>query len=444
MMKQYEKYKPSGVEWLGDIPEHWNVMRLKYLFSFGKGLNITKENLVNNGISVINYGQVHSKANKGTIIIDQLIRYVSEDYLLKNKQSLVNKGDFIVADTSEDLDGVGNCVYVDRNSCLFAGYHTIILKSLIGNKNKYFSYLFLSNEWRSQLRSRVSGIKVYSITKGILSDNTVVTPTPIEQEQIVAFLDENCDLIDCVIKNRLKQIELLRQERQTIIYNAVTRGIDKDIELKSAKTEWIGYIPKHWDEWKISRAFRQIGSGTTPKSGLPEYYEDGTEPWINTGDLNDGELFDCSRRITIKALNEHSTLKVYDENTLLVALYGATIGKVSLLKFNACTNQACCAIGKSSVIDMQFAFYWFIANKQNLINLSYGGGQPNISQDIIRELRIPTPPKEEQLQIVEFIGLKTNKMDSVIQKYERQIELLKEYKAALISQAVTGAIHIRK
>lgn len=132
------RVKVSGIEWIESIPEDWEVDRLKSRFSFGKGLPITKENLRESGVSVISYGQIHSKHNVGTRVKQELVRYVDESYLVTNASSLVTKGDFVFADTSEDVNGCGNCVYVDDDITLFAGYHTIILKSKSDVNNKLY------------------------------------------------------------------------------------------------------------------------------------------------------------------------------------------------------------------------------------------------------------------------------------------------------------------
>ena len=211
-------------------------------------------------------------------------------------------------------------------------------------------------------------------------------------------------------------------------------------KYKDSGVDWLGEIPSEWEVWKVSRLFKQIGSGTTPKSGTAEYYENGTIPWVNTGDLNNGYISDCSTYITQKAFNDHSTLKIYEKGTLLVAMYGATIGKIAITKFRACTNQACCSLVSSKLIDTKFAFYWFLANKENIINLSYGGGQPNISQDVVKHLHIPICNIPEQLSIVRFLDHKTGQIDRFIASRQKQIELLKEQKAAIINKAVTKGI----
>lgn len=212
-------------------------------------------------------------------------------------------------------------------------------------------------------------------------------------------------------------------------------------KYKASKLSWLGEIPDEWVEWKVSRLFNKITSGTTPKAGTPEYYENGTIPWINTGDLNDSYLFDCKNYITEKAFKDHSTLKICDVDTLIIAMYGATIGKTAITKFKACTNQACCNLSESNIVDTKFAYYWFLASKEDIINLSYGGGQPNISQDVIKTLKISIPSQSEQLTIVNFLDYKTNQIDKFIANRQKQIELLKEQKAGIINKAVTKGIN---
>ena len=143
-------------------------------------------------------------------------------FLQSNPESLVNKGDFLVADTSEDIGGCGNAVYIDRNMTLFAGYHTIILKSLVGENNKYLAYLFKTDAWRSQIRTKVSGVKLFSISKKILSMNTVILPPPEEQSQIVDALDQKCKEIDSIIVEKETLMSELEQYKRALIYDTVT------------------------------------------------------------------------------------------------------------------------------------------------------------------------------------------------------------------------------
>ena len=215
------KLKDSGIEWIGRIPEYWEVKKTKYCFEFGKGLPITKENLEDSGISVISYGQIHSKQNNGTSVNSSLIRFVNESYLRTNPLSLVHKNDFIFADTSEDLDGCGNCVYIDTKEPIFAGYHTIIFRSKQPDA-KYFAYLFLTDCWRSQIRKVASGVKLFSITQKILKETSVVIPPLSEQKEIANYLDDKCTEIDAVIADKQKQLETLDEYKKSLIFEYVT------------------------------------------------------------------------------------------------------------------------------------------------------------------------------------------------------------------------------
>ena len=217
---------PSGIDWIGDVPKGWETKRFNDLFRTGKGLSFTKADLVKEGIPVISYGQVHSKDNKGTRITDELIRFVPEEIAKGGESSQVHVGDFIFADTSEDLDGCGNCVYVDKEIGLYAGYHSVIATSKRKVSNAYLAYLFLTNCWRSQLRCRVSGIKVFSISQSIINQSTVILPPSDEQRAIAEHLDAKCVEIDRLIETKRQKIETLKEYKKSVIYEAVTGKTD--------------------------------------------------------------------------------------------------------------------------------------------------------------------------------------------------------------------------
>lgn len=214
--------KDSGIEWIDKIPKEWKSIRLKNLFEFGKGLSITKDNLIDEGIPVISYGQIHSKQTSGVELQPHLFRYVDKNYLDSNPQSIVHSGDFIFADTSEDLEGCGNAVFVSKEMNLFAGYHTIILVNKKSLSNKYYAYLFRSDLWRSQIRSKVSGVKLFSISKKILSDAILLVPTDNEMNQIVNYLDAKCAEIDNLISKKEQYINEIENYKKSLIYEYVT------------------------------------------------------------------------------------------------------------------------------------------------------------------------------------------------------------------------------
>ena len=208
---------------------------------------------------------------------------------------------------------------------------------------------------------------------------------------------------------------------------------------KDSDVEWLGEIPEHWEIMKTTHVFNKIGSGTTPTSTDTKYY-DGEINWLQTGDLTDNIISETSKKITYKALKDFSTLKIYPKNSLVIAMYGATIGKAGILDIETATNQACCVLSNAKQILEKYAFYWFLASKNNIISMGYGGGQPNISQDLIKSLRITIPTRDEQRKIASFLDDKTAQIDEVISQKEKLIELLKERKQIVINDAVTKGL----
>lgn len=217
--------------------------------------------------------------------------------------------------------------------------------------------------------------------------------------------------------------------------------MEKYDNYKDSGIEWIGEIPEHWEVKKVNYCFAQIGSGTTPTAGKSEYYENGEFNWLQTGDLNDNEIFETSKKVTQEALNEYSTLRFYPKNSLVIAMYGATIGKTGLLRIESTTNQACCVLSKPKNLNHRFVFYWLNYVKPHVISLSYGGGQPNINQEQIRNLKIQCPPPEEQTAIANYLDRKTAEIDELIADKKRLLELYEEEKTAIINQAVTKGIN---
>lgn len=213
---------PSDVDWIEHIPLGWEIKPFKEIFRTGKGLSFTKADLVNEGVPVISYGQVHSKQNSGTRIDDELIRFVPNEITNGGDTSKVYVGDFIFADTSEDLDGCGNCVYVDKEIGLYAGYHSVVAHSKRKKSNLYLAYLFLTNCWRSQIRCRVSGIKVFSISQSIIKQATIILPPVEEQIAIATYLNKKCTEIDNLIAAKQQKIEMLKEYKKSLIFECVT------------------------------------------------------------------------------------------------------------------------------------------------------------------------------------------------------------------------------
>lgn len=219
--------KESGVKYLGTIPKHWEVRKLKSLFSLGNGLNITKENFVSCGIPCVNYGEIHSKYPCRLDIAIHKLPLVSKEYLRIKPQSLLQKGDFVFADTSEDIEGSGNFTSIQSSESIFAGYHTIILKPKSEINSLYFSFLFDSLGIRHQIRKEVCGVKVYSITKAILKEVQLIIPPLQEQKAIASYLDTQITKIDLAIEKTKQQIALIKEYKTSLINQAICGRIQQ-------------------------------------------------------------------------------------------------------------------------------------------------------------------------------------------------------------------------
>ena len=213
----------------------------------------------------------------------------------------------------------------------------------------------------------------------------------------------------------------------------------KYAEYKDTGVEWLGEIPSHWEMWKLSHAYNEIGSGTTPSTSNEENFE-GDIPWVTTGELRENIILDTKKKVSQKTIELFPTLRKYPSGSVAIAMYGATIGRLGILGVEATTNQACCVMTTSKVLDNKYLFYWLQAFKNEIIQLSSGGGQPNINQEKVASLKISAPLVEDQVTIVNFLDHETAKIDSLISKQEKLIELLKEKRQAVISHAVTKGL----
>lgn len=217
--------KPTNIDWLPQIPAHWDVKMFKHLYRTRTGITFTKAQLEDKGERVISYGQIHSKLNWYSSVNPELIRYIPESLTNGCDGALAYKGDFLFADTSEDFEGCGNCIYVDTEEPIYAGYHTILAKKNNEEHGEYLAFLFASTNWRGQVRSAVNGVKVYSITQTILNNTSVILPPVNEQKQIADYIQSAIKPIDAEITRCQQKIALLTERKQILINDVVTGKI---------------------------------------------------------------------------------------------------------------------------------------------------------------------------------------------------------------------------
>ena len=441
-MKKYDSYKDSGIEWIGVIPEHWAESKIKYLSKepsslFIDGDWIESKVIVEQGIRYITTGNI-----KVGYYSEQGSGFISEETFAELKCTEVFEGDLVISRLNNPIGRA--CIIPNLNNRIVTSVDNVIFRPDSSVNKFYLLHLFCSKEYFEITDLISRGATMQRISRGLYGNIKIPLPPIKEQNAIASYLDKKTTQIDHLIAKKEQFIQFLEEERVAVINQAVTKGLDPNVPMKDSGIEWLGEIPEHWELWKISHAFKRIGSGTTPESGNPTYHENGTINWLNTGDLNDGEVASCNKRITEQAMIDYTSLKIFPAGSLIMAMYGATIGKTGIIKFDTTTNQACCVFCEGEIIDLKFLQYWFLAKKENIINLAIGGGQPNISQNILKDIRVNCTSITEQLSIVKYLDLKTKEIDLVKSKAYQEIELLKEYKTALISEVVSGKVDVRE
>lgn len=434
---RYDNYTDTGEFWIKSIPASWKIRRLKSCFTFGKGLPITKADLMEEGIPVISYGQVHAKYNTGTGLSDSLYRFVPNAFLESHPQCLVHKNDFIFADTSEDRNGCGNCAFVDKETLLFAGYHSIILRNRDSEDNKYLAYLFLTDAWRSQIRAKVDGVKLFSISKTILGSTNVILPSREEQDQIVRYLDWKVSRINHLIHGYQREIALLKERRMTLINDAVTKGIHRDVPMQHTDSNWMGDIPAHWKTLPAKRIFERQRREPLPNDDVVTCFRDGqvtlrknrrttgfTESIQETGYQHI-----CKGDLVIHAMDAFAgAIGVSDSDGKGTPVYSVCTPKID---------------------GIENYYFMYVLRKMaftGYIQSLYRGIRERSSSftfDIFSKQYLPIPTIEEQQEIVNYIELHSSRLSIAADAIQKEIDLLREYRTRLISDVVTGQVDVR-
>lgn len=450
-----EGIKQTVRDWYGDFPSQWDTIKFRLGFSFSKGLNITKEDLVDEGIPVISYGQVHAKDNPGTGIIDSLLRYVPDTYLAKNKSCLVHDGDFIFADTSEDYAGVGNVAFVDRETTLFAGYHSIVARPILATMYpKYYAYLFLTDCWRDQVRANVMGVKVFSVTNKLLRDTFILVPPIEEQKRIVAYLDDECSKMDEIIVTIRQQIDILKEYKKSLVTNAVTKGIDDSADVQDSGT-WIGSIPVGWEMSKIkylvdgSQAY-PIGDGDHGMIKADDYLTEGI-PYIRVLNLTWGNGLSMEDIVYIdESMNSKIKNSELHPNDILIAKTGATIGKTAIVPDWMPRSNTTSHVGKITLPKTHCPKFFYHQMNSDVIQLQIAdlsamqSTRPELGIEGLKNLVVVVPPIEVQESIANYLDSCCEAIDAVIESKQTQLDVMTDRKASLIFEYVTGKRRVKE
>jgi len=213
--------------------------------------------------------------------------------------------------------------------------------------------------------------------------------------------------------------------------------------MKSSGIEWIGEIPQDWLRCKIKNVCMTIGSGTTPSSHISEYYDGGTINWIQSGDIyGKSVVSDVATQVTFTALRSIGSLRIYTAPFIVIAMYGGSVGNIAISLIDACTNQACCCLMPSSDVDLKYLYYWLSTCKADFLVKAEGGGQPNISQEKIKNQWMYKPPYRTQCCISTYLDTKCTEIDALTTDIQAQIETLEQYKRSVITEAVTKGLNM--
>jgi type I restriction enzyme S subunit len=427
-MKKYDKYKDTNIEWLGEIPENWDLTKFRWLGDFNK--NLVKDKVDN--------FKVLSLTIKGVIQRDLDSNYGKFPTSFSTYQ-LVKPDDIVIC--LFDMDVTPRIVGISDQEGIISPAYTIMSTKETVDANYIFYYL-LEQDRNKSLLYNGTGLRRTLTRTRFANLPTIIPPLP-EQTKISSYLDNKTSLIDKLINNNKKLIKLLEEKRTALINKVITKGLDPNVKMKDSGIEWIGEIPEHWEVMRLSYC-SFIGSGTTPKSDDEKYYQSGDVNWLITGDLKSKYITNTSRKITEKALEDYSTLKEYPIDSVVIAMYGATIGAVSILKVCSTVNQACAVITPRYGLLYEFLYYFLLGNKEKLLSDSVGGGQPNVSQSILKSQIIAFPSNNEQKEIIILLNERLALIEKDIEIFNKENKLLKEYRQSLISNVVTGKVDVRE
>ena len=425
--------------WVGSRDCDWSF--LSHEVTYFKGLGITKEDLVDDGVPVISYGQIHAKNNDGVHLRRDMLRYIPRELTEGNETCRLRRGDIVFADTSEDVEGVGNCILVDTDDEVYAGYHTLVARPKKQNSGAYLARLFQSVAWRSQIQSRICGIKVFSITRKILKGVSILTPSEEIQNKIVAYLDEKTAAIDAHVAVLEKKLAAYTRLKTSVINRAVTRGLNLKAKLKDSGVDWIGKVPAEWEVTHLKRLTKKIGSGKTPSGGAEIYSAEGVMFLRSQNVYDEGLLLDDVAFISHDIDSEMASTRVFYGDVLL-NITGGSIGRccVYTRHEHANVNQHVCIIRADAnhVHNTYIKYFWNTLGQVYLRLSQLGGNRESLNFEQIGNAPFPCPRLAEQIAIADYLDAECAKIDKMAELVTREIELYKKLKRSLVNEVMTG------
>ena len=420
-MRRYESYKDSGVEWLGEIPSHWEVKKMKFLFKDTSIKNKPDETL----LSVTQ--------NRGVIPRDWL-----EERTVMPSGSLetfkfIEKDDFAISLRSFE----GGLEICHHDGIISPAYTVLKYNKKLLN-NGYYKYLFKCQKFISEMQTSIVGIREgKNISYEELKYSFIPIPQTNEQQKIAQFLDDKTAKIDQAVDLTEKQIALLKEHKQILIQNAVTRGLNPDVPLKDSGVEWIGQVPEHWEVSSLGKMLLPVSEKNKPNLPLLSITR---ELGVIERDVEDQE----SNHNFIP--DDLSNYKVLKEGQFGMNKMKAWQGSYGVSRFTGIVSPAYYIFDFIKSVNSRF-FHWAIRSK---IYISFFGsasdgvriGQWDLSKSRMKSIPFIIPSYTEQVQIADYLDQQAVKIDQAITLKTAHIEKLKEYKSVLINDVVTGKVRV--
>lgn len=414
--------KDSGIEWIGEIPKEWEISILSTIFKEHKKKNI---GLIENNLLSLSYGRIVRKSLEDN---NGLLPTSFETYNVIKKGHIV----FRLTDLQNDKRSLRTGLCKEKG-IITSAYVT--LAPIDNDDTAYMHYLFYIYDICKVFYGMGDGVR-QSITFNDLKALKVIVPPLSTQHRIADYLDDKCGKIDRYIEQQKQVIEKLKAYKQSVITEAVTKGLDPTVPMKDSGVEWIGEIPEGWEVTKIKK-YCKLKTGTTPSTSNTDWF-DGDFQWFTPGDFRENYILDKSSRCLSERAKEDGVAVMVPHNTVLIVGIGATAGKIGYTTVDCSFNQQITAISSKNVLS-KYLMYWMIANTKFLRDTALFTTLPILNNQTIGDyiLIFPRDHKEQEL-IVQYLDNLCISIDSSIKEKQTLLEKLTEYKKSLIYEVVTG------
>ncbi len=451
--KQYPAYKDSGWEWLGKMPAHWEVRRLKTIASVELS-NVDKKSVEGQvPVELCNYVDVYYNER-----ISNRIDFMSATATPDQARRFgLRLGDVLITKDSESWTDIAvPSVVVEELHVVLCGYHLALIRpSARELDGRFLTRAFAAIGPRDQFQISANGITRFGLSSDAIRASLFPVPPLSEQRDIAAFLDRETARIDALAAKKERLIELLQEKRIALITQAVTKGLPSarsgqatpNVPMKDSGVDWLGEIPAHWDVKRMKNVSDFVTSGSR---GWAEYYSDAGSIFLRIGNLRAGEI-----DLDLKELQyvspplgdegERTRVRPGDVLVSITALIGA-VGVVPRDLPESYVNQHLALIRlRDCETNSRWLAYCLLSRvgQEQFKGRLYGGTKDGLGLEDVRLLVVLLPPLEEQESIVRLLDLESGKLDALISRIREGIKRLKDYRTALISAAVTGKIDVR-